>query len=135
MLVGLEIGLGKFFNNDVIKSAQPIFRNGEKETSGELHGLKVDKVVKIVAKPGYVIGAVTAKSGLGIDGLSVTFVKFADGKLDMTDKYESDWVGGMGGGGPNTVRSDGRPIVALLGRTNKKNEFIAIGFLMQAQKK
>ena len=26
-------------------------------------------------------------------GLSVTFMKVKDGKLDPTDKYESDWVG------------------------------------------
>ena len=103
LLVGLEVGVGRFFDNPVVKSARPIFRTGDKDTTGEWHGPNggevVKEVVKVVAKPGYAVGKITVRSGLGIDGLSITFMKVVNGKLDPTDNYESEWVGGKGGGG------------------------------------
>ena len=79
LLVGLEIGLGKFFNNDIVKSARPIFRVGDKDSPGKQVGTEWSQVVKAVAKPGYAVGAITVKAGLGVDGMSVTFMKVTDG--------------------------------------------------------
>ncbi len=120
-LVGLEIGLGKFFDNDVVKAIRPVYRVGDKESVGEQFGTDTTRVTKIIAKPGYAVGAITLKNGLGVDGLSITFMKLTDGKLDPKDSYESQWVGGMGGGGPVRVGGDGSLVVGVLVKANAKD--------------
>ena len=119
LLVGFHVGLGKFVTNDVVKAIRPIYRVGEKDSNGLPFGTSA-AVSKILAKPGYAVGAVTIKNGLGIDGLSVTFMKIVDGKLDPTDKYESEWVGGKGGGPETTLGGDGVAVVGVLLKANAK---------------
>jgi S1-C subfamily serine protease len=136
-LVGLEIGLGKFVNNDVIRAVRPIYRVGGKDSFGEQVGKELDRVVTVLAKPGYAIGAMTVKAGLTADGLSVTFMKIVDGGLDPKDSYESDWVGGMGGGGPVKLGGDGTQVVGIVGKMNASNKSATgVGLLLkQAEKK
>jgi S1-C subfamily serine protease len=127
VLVGMEVGLGKFFNNDVVKAIRPIYRVGEKDQMGEQYGTEWVSVVKVVAKPGYAVGAIRVRTGLGLDGLSVTFMKLTDGKLDPKDIYESEWVGGQGGGGPVRI-GDGTLVEGMLLRGNEK-EVAALGLI------
>ncbi|AWM36268.1 Serine protease Do-like HtrA [Gemmata obscuriglobus] len=118
VLVGLEVGVGRFFDNPVIKCVRPVFRGGDKETTGEWHGptdqTVVKEFVKVVAKPGYAVGVLTVRTGLGADGLSITFMKVVDGKLDPKDSYESEWVGGKGGGEGKV--GDGTLAIGLIGK-------------------
>ena len=121
VLVGLEVGVGRWFNNPVIKSARPVFRTGGGDSLGAWHGPTgpdiVKEVVRAVARPGYAVAAVTVKNGSGTDGLSLTFMRVAaDGRLDALDAYESEWLGGRGGGGPVRVGGDGTPVVGLIGK-------------------
>jgi hypothetical protein len=134
LLVGLEVGLGKFVNNDIVVAVRPIYRVGEKESFGEQHGTDTRQVVKVVAKPGYAVAAISVKTGLGVDGLSLTFMKVADGKLDAKDSYESEWVGGMGGGGPVKLGGN-QPVVGLAGKTNNKNDVTGLGLLLKDNRK
>jgi S1-C subfamily serine protease len=121
LLVGFEYGLGKFINNDIVKTVRPIYRAGDKESFGEQYGTDISRPGKVVAKPGYAVGGLTVKTALGVDGFSVTFMKVTDGKLDPKDSYESEWVGGNGGGGPVKMGGDGTPVIGLLGKTNGKD--------------
>ena len=135
LLVGLEIGLGKFVDNDVVKACRAVYRVGDKESYGKQFGTQIDRVVKVVAKPGYAVGAITAKVGLGLDGLSVTFMKVADGgQLDPKDAYESEWVGGKGGGEPTRVGTTGTPVVGIVAKTNKTPALSGLGLLLSAKK-
>jgi S1-C subfamily serine protease len=128
--VGLHVGLGKFFDNDVVKSIRPVFRKGSTDTLGTLVGTEIKRVVKVVAKPGYAVGALTVKNGLGVDGISITFMKVVDGKLDPSDAYESDWIGGQGGGGPVKLAGDGVAVLGVIGKSNPR-ELTGIGLLLQ----
>jgi hypothetical protein len=138
LLAGLEVGVGRFFDNPVVVSARPIFRVGNKDTEGEWHGATkaetVKEVVKVVAKPGYAVGAISMKTGLGMDGLSVTFMKVVDGKLGPKDAYESEWVGGKGGGGPVKIGGDGTLVIGLIGKA-KADNVSGLGLLHPAGKK
>ncbi len=91
-LVGFELGLGKFFNNDVIGAARPIYRSKTGDTLGTAHGSSKDTKT-LQAKEGYAVGAITVRSGLTIDGISLTFMKISGTKLDPKDSYESEWFG------------------------------------------
>jgi hypothetical protein len=78
-------------------------------------------VVKVVAKSGYAVGAITVKAGLGVDGFSITFMKVEAGQLNPKDSYESEWIGGKGGGRPTKLAGDGGVVVGVVGKTNKTN--------------
>jgi hypothetical protein len=117
-LIGLEVGLGKFGKNDVPHSLRPIYRTGDKETKGERHGPDLPNTVTLKAKDGYVVSAISVKTGAGLDGVTLTFTRLVNGKLDLKDSYDSEYAGGPGGN--RTVKvGDGTPIIGIIGRTNK----------------
>jgi hypothetical protein len=130
LLVGFDVGLEKFAGYPIVGAVRPIYRVGEKDSSGNAYGTKSDfGVRRVLAKPGYAVGAITARTGAGIDGFSVTFMRVAGNRLDPSDAYESEWVGNTtGGGGPKRLSGDGAPAVGLLGRQNKER-VTAIGLL------
>jgi S1-C subfamily serine protease len=131
LLVGLEIGLGKFGNRDMIRSARPIYRSPSGETNGEIHGT-VKPTVTLKAKDGYAVGAVTVKHGMMFDGMSVTFMKVTDGKLDPADAYESEWVGTDEKKTPTKQGGDGTPVVGIVGKSSAK-EMTGMGLLFKGQ--
>jgi S1-C subfamily serine protease len=131
-LIGLEIGVGKFRDYDVVQAVRPIYLTGAKESMGDQRGPKLERVVVVKAKPGYAVGAMTVKAGLGLDGMSVTFMKITDGKLDPKDAYESEWVGGKMGRPPVKLGGDGSPVVGVIGRTSP-NAANGFGLLLKGQ--
>lgn len=134
LLVGFHVGLTRFTNYAVIGSMRPIYRVGEKEELGQARGKKSELGTrKVVAKPGYAVGAISVRTGLGIDGFSVTFMKVKDdGKLDPKDAYESEWLGNKTGGSPGKLTGDGTPVVGLLGR-EARDAITAIGLMFQGK--
>ncbi|HVS35323.1 MAG TPA: hypothetical protein VMS17_07045, partial [Gemmataceae bacterium] len=71
------------------------------------------------AADGYAVGGLTLRSGLDINGMSVTFMRIKDGKLDPQDSYESDWVGEKRGG-EGTIGGEGAPVVAVIGNQDSE---------------
>ena len=131
VLAGFEIGLGKFVNSDIVKAARPIYRVGDRDFLGKQRGTETNRVVTVVARPGYAVGALTAKAGLTVDGLSVTFMKVVNGRLDPTDAYESNWIGGKGGNQPVRLGGDGRLVVGMIGKSNTKKDMTGMGLLLR----
>jgi hypothetical protein len=129
LLVGFDVGLGKFGKNDVVRAARPIYRVGDQESSGQQFGTELDRVVTAKAKPGYAVGAITVKAGLTADGFSVTFMRIDGDHLDPTDAYESDWLGGQGGAPPKRLGGDGRYVHGIIAKQNKKNQCTGLGLL------
>ncbi len=97
LLIGFQVGLGKFVNNDVVKSFRPIFltKNGEK--FGAWHGPAPAAPVTVKAKRGYVVSGLSVRTALAIDALTITFAKLDKDGLDLSDTYESKPIGGNGG--------------------------------------
>lgn len=121
VLVGFEVGYGKFVRYRVVDSLRPIFRNKEQELPGVLHGRQGQPMEKIIAKPGYAVGGIHARTSLMIVGFSVTFMRVNGDKLDPSDSYESAWIGGSEFNGPQdgAVASDGRLVVGVVGRQGR----------------
>jgi hypothetical protein len=119
LLAGFAISEGRFGPASTIGTIRPIYLqpNG-KAVDGKLYGLDDKTPIRIVCKrPGYAVGAVTVKPGLGIDGMSVTFMKIKANGLDPLDEpIESDWFGGMGGGEKVRLAGDGAPVVGIFGK-------------------
>jgi hypothetical protein len=123
LLVGLEISLTKFVDRDVIRSLRPIYRTSTgEEVKGRQYGTPQGKVYLAKAKPGYALGGVKLRTGLLIDGLSITFMKTRGATLDRNDAYETVWIGNEIGGSPGTLAGDGTPIVGFAGKTTANNK-------------
>jgi S1-C subfamily serine protease len=131
MLVGLEIGLAPAFGRTMTRAIRAIYRVGDKEVFGEQRGIRPKSVVVFKAEEGYAVGAVSVMHGLGFDGISVTFMKVVNGKLDPKDSYESDYVGSDEKKPLTKLGGDGSPILGIVGKTNA-TELTGFGLLKDA---
>ncbi|MGC3971345.1 MAG: hypothetical protein QM775_29595 [Pirellulales bacterium] len=116
LLVGFDIGLGKFIDSDIISSIRPLYWTREGVKEGAWHGYDERPFVRIQAKPGYVVGGLKMNAGLGVDSLQVVFMRTADGRLNPRDTYESERIGGDGGGQEKPLACDGSIVVGLHGQ-------------------
>lgn len=122
MLVGLDVGLGKFLNLDVVKSVQPIYRTAKGEVAGRKFGTDFSQVHQVRAKAGYAVGGINVKAGLLVNGFSVKFMRVKGNALDPADSYTSPWIGDQtGGNGPTLLGGDGKLIVGIIGKRNARD--------------
>lgn len=129
VLIGLQVGLKKFFNKDVVASLRPIYltKNGEK--MGDWIGPKPANPVTVKAKPGYVVGGLTIRTGLGIDGFSLEFVKWDKDHLQVQDHSKSAWVGNETGGSPSALAVQGYFFVGITGHLGGENTPCSLGLI------
>jgi hypothetical protein len=128
-LIGFDIGVGRFINIDNIYALRAVYMTRLGDVTMDDRGLFHDKhlpkkkvvktqvveTVHVRAKPGYAVGGVTVRSGLNINGLSVTFMRIKGRRLDPNQSYESEWVGDRTGGGEAYLGGDGAPAVGVFG--------------------
>ncbi len=43
-------------------------------------------------------------------------MRIRDGRLDPKDFYETEWIGGKGGGGEQTIGDNGKWVIGIHGR-------------------
>lgn len=88
---------------------------------------------RAIAKPGYAVGAITAKTKTYVNGIQITFMKLsADGKLDPADSYTSDWLGPHQVGTKETkLGGDGRRVLGLI--CDQTGALNALGLVMEAK--
>jgi hypothetical protein len=115
LLTGFEVTYGKFGDSPTVTTFRPIFLTRTGRVEGTTHGIPGEGLIRVEAKQGYAVGAVTIKAGLGVDGMSVTFMKISGGKLDPNQAYESEWLGGRGGEAEKKLGGTGAPVVGIFG--------------------
>jgi hypothetical protein len=140
LLVGFDVGLGKWLDTENIYALRPVYRTAKGEAAYGEHGLfpdraeekgaksKVLRTLKVRAKPGYAVGGLKMRSGLNIDGMSVRFMRIKDGWLDPSDAYITEWLGNRFGGSEASIGSDGGPVVGLFGNEDA-DHIIALGLI------
>lgn len=135
LLVGFEVGLDKDFDYPIVGTMRPIYRADGKETFGRTYGTKREwGTVKVVAKEGYAVGAITVRAGFGIEGFSLTFMRVDGEQLDPRDAYESEWMGKRSGGSPpKTLSGDGAPVVGVVGRHGGRERVTAVGLVFRGR--
>ena len=117
LLIGLEVTYGRFGTNPTVTTFRPIFLSADGRKDGATHGIPGEGLIRVEAKPGYAVGAVTIKAGLGVDGMSVTFMEIREDGLNPKQSYESQWLGGLGGGEKTKLGGSRAPVVGIFGRT------------------
>ncbi len=133
VLIGFELGLGRFNKLEVIYALRPIYLNADGEWLGTAHGLfqpvmkdgktirsDVTRTVQVKAKPGYAVGGLTARAGMFLNGLALRFQRLDGAQLDPQDSYASEWIGDRTGGQQVTLDSKGMVVVGIHGRENDR---------------
>lgn len=126
MLVGLRYWTSRYGAGIIVKAAQGIYRTDEGPAEGKPYGRPNGAPGEVVAKPGYAIGAIVARGGDRVDGCRIVFMRVAEKGLDPKDSYESEWLGGSGGGGETLLGGGGVPIVGLAGRSFEDLDCIGV---------
>ena len=135
VLIGFDLGLGKFFDIETVYALRAVYQTRHGDLRLQEHGLFRDKrlasgkmmktrvlrTVHVQARPGYAVGGVTVRSGLNINGLSVTFMKIDGQTLDPLRTYTSDWVGDRTGGGEASIDGNGAPVVGVFGSQDEEH--------------
>jgi len=117
LLIGFEVTYSHFGSSLTVQTVRPIFLARTGRVSGTTHGIPGERLVRVEAKPGYAVGGVTIKAGLGVDGMSVTFMEITNEGLNPDRAYESEWLGGSGGDTKTKVACTGAPVVGIFGAT------------------
>ena len=126
VLIGLRVGLGKFFKNDVVKFVQPIYLTPQGKQYGDGFGGAVSDTYDVVAPPGYAVSGLSIRGGGGLDAITMEFSRLDGDCLDTRQKYVTGRIGGPGGG-ESFVGGDGTPLIGICGRTSEKNEWLGLG--------
>jgi hypothetical protein len=133
ILVGFEAGYGSFAGHTVINALEPIYRTPRGEFSSQRYGKNQKRDAVVTAKPGYAVGALTARTGLLVNGIKMHFMRVTGGKLNPNDSYQSEWIGGTTGGADGILGGEGALIVGVIGTTNPKNGLTGIGLAFKSE--
>jgi hypothetical protein len=122
IMVGMEVTYVPFFTHHVIKSVRAIYQRPDgTRYDGPVCGKPTGVGERVVARPGYAIGGAAIWSGMGIDGVQLTFMEIGPEALNPDKSYLSKWLGGYGGSNAQTFVNDGRPIIGIAGMVSKLN--------------
>jgi hypothetical protein len=128
VLIGFQFGMGKFVNNDIIKSIRPIFRTRDGEKFGKWHGAVPARPKTVKARDGYVVSGLSVRTALALDAMTVRFARLGKEGLDLTDTYESETIGGPGGR-PATIGGKGALFVGVTGHLGGDKSPCSIGLV------
>lgn len=128
LLIGFQVGLGKFVNNDIVKSFRPIFLTKSGERFGSWHGPVPAAPITLKAKRGYVVSALTVRAALSLDAITITFAKLGKDGLDLSDTYTSQTAGGNGGR-PFSVGGQGALFVGVTGHVTNDGAPSSLGLV------
>ena len=128
MLIGFQAGLGQFFDSSTINALRPIYLTRAGEKMGTWIGPPPANPITVKAKNGYVLGGVQIRSGLLIDGMSVKFMKRDRDRLLVQDSYDSEWLGGNGGG-LGTIGGQGHFFAGICGHLNDQRSPVSLGLV------
>jgi hypothetical protein len=128
LLVGFQAGVGQFFDSQTVNSLRPIYLTRGGEKMGNWLGQAPPQPITVKAKAGYVLGSINIRTGLFIDGMSVKFMKLNGDRIQETDSYDSEWIGGNGGG-PGTIGGQGRFFAGICGHLNDQKQPVSLGLV------
>ena len=128
ILIGFQVGFGKFLKDQTIGALRPIYLTKDGEKLGAWQGKPPANPTTVKAKPGYVVGAITLRTRLTIDALCLTFMKLDKDRLQVQDRYDSDWVGGQAGRS-QTIGGQGYFFVGVCGNLNPQAVPCSLGLI------
>jgi hypothetical protein len=130
VLIGLRIGLGKFFDGRIVNQIQPIYLTPRGEELGKSFGdpNKVFEYVEARAPRGYAVGSLEIRGGGSIDAITLKYLPYNDSGLNPANEMDTRRIGGNGGS-PKLVGGDGEPVIGICGCISEKQEWLGLGLI------
>ncbi len=128
VLIGLQVSLGRFVNNVVVKSWRPIFMTKKGEKFGKWLGRLHAPPITVKAKAGYVVSGMSIRTGLGVDGFNLTYARLGNTSLYIKDTYDSPFIGGTGGS-PSSIGGKGNLFIGVTGFLSSDRSPCALGLI------
>jgi hypothetical protein len=118
ILIGFHVGLTKdpaSPNVDVVTGLRPIFLGPDGPMEGPTHGRVPSGSVQVIAKEGFAVGAMVVKANDAKHGFKLVIMKIDGDKLDPSEAYESNWIGGPAEAPWRQLAGKGGRIVGVFG--------------------
>jgi hypothetical protein len=130
VLIGLRIGLGKFFDSRIVNQVQPIYLTPRGEELGQAFGdpNKVFEYVEARAPRGYAVGSVEIRGGGSVDAVTLRYLRYNESGLNPANEMATRRIGGPGGS-PKLVGGDGEPVIGICGCLSAKQEWLGLGLI------
>jgi predicted Zn finger-like uncharacterized protein len=104
-LLGLDYRMGEWEKEKCVGGLVPIF-------SADQPPAPVSS--RAIARPGYAVAGAEVHTGKYVDAIRLLFRRVkADGTLDATDAYASEWIGDPSAGEAKTLANDGRRVLGV----------------------
>lgn len=130
-LLGFIVSTSENNGEAVVKSVRPVY--SEILDQSPSYGRPSTNAIIVVAKKGYAVGEICAKGSGRLDGFKIGFMRINGNRLDPNDRYESSWVGGVGG---NEVKLGGgdnpRLVVGIYGKCS--DSLSSLGLILLERK-
>ena len=109
-LVGVAFEIDEHWDNEgqVLSTLQPIFDAGAPVSEIDGRPEQVE-----IAKEGYVVGGLLVDASKYVNAVKVVYVRRNGESLDLSDTYESEWLGKPRSGEPRKLAGDGQMVLGL----------------------
>ncbi|MBW3596985.1 MAG: hypothetical protein KY475_06885 [Planctomycetes bacterium] len=125
LLVGMRLFQGENWGG-ALQAVQPIYQTQDRYVEGDVFGSPGGEGVLVLAKPGYAVAGVNARSGLVVNALQLIFQELQGVTLANHSAYTSQWIGAEGGS-PSQAHGGGYPVVGVFGAY--ENDLLGIGLV------
>lgn len=131
VLIGARFTTVQSGDRTIILSIEPIYLTSRNETTGPKRGTDRDKFGRKVkssllqtevirARPGYAVGALRVRLGVGLEAVGLTFMRIDGDRLDPKDAYDAKWIGNPGPEGLRRFGGEGHLAVGICGSEANK---------------
>jgi hypothetical protein len=131
VLIGARFTTVQSGDRTIILSIEPIYLTTRNDVTGPKRGTDRDKFGRKVkssllqteairAKPGYAVGALRVRLGVGLEAVGLTFMRINGDRLDPNDSYDAKWVGNPGPEGLRRFGGEGHLAVGIRGSEANK---------------
>jgi len=134
LVVGFQFAYGNFSGKQTIGTIRPVFMQESsiiRPPNFEGGERNPQDYESVYAKPGYAVAGLKIRAGLGVDSMSIVFMKINGNRLDPNDSYESPRYGGPGGSTKSMLGGDGSFVVRIFGKnpSNPQSTFNGLGLI------
>jgi S1-C subfamily serine protease len=132
VLIGFRFGLGRWVSNVIVSSIQPIYLTPSgAHQMGRSYGDLMNEPTIVMARPGYAVGALEIHGGGNLDSVRVTFMKIGRSRLDPSNSYASEKVGGDASDRTD-LDGGGVPIVGIRGEDGSRGGAMGLGVVFMS---
>jgi hypothetical protein len=124
-LIGLETTTHNVGQRTAITSIRPIYAGSPPIIGQKVYGEPTGRVAKLMAKPGYALGAIRLSKENSISGMVLVFMRIQGTSLDVNDAYESAWIGAQHGS-EHKVGGDGALMTGIDGTYDAEMEWLGL---------